>query len=90
MAVKGECNNVTRSSTWCFFPWNVDEILTTGEKNCPFQTLVLPSEAHYSGVPTNSVSEPAMKVSGYLQETYHSLSRILMLVLLLGCGVEGG
>lgn len=39
MAVKGECNNAIRRQTeaahGAFFPWNVDEILTTGGKNCP-------------------------------------------------------
>lgn len=30
---------------------------------------MLPSEPHCSGMPMNSVSEPAVKVSRYLQET---------------------
>lgn len=37
--------------------------------NCPLQLFMMSSGTHYSGMPINSVFEPAMKVSGYFQET---------------------
>lgn len=68
------CNDVTRrhqKQHMVFFSmehrWNPEE--NTVKKNCPFQPLMLPSEPHCSGMPMNSVSEPAVKVSRYLQET---------------------
>lgn len=51
---------------------------------------MLSSKPRYSGVLINSVSESALEVSQYLQETFRSLLCILLLILLLGCGVEGG